>query len=123
MVIYETISGCLLFHKYTDLTVFVKVLEGALREARFMDGLWEMLELCWELQPEARSSIEGVPHRLEKSSQSRKSTPCSFQLDGEVDEGDRDSGSDSSSVFSSLLTFHGLSVFRSPTSFYSGAVW
>ena len=80
MVICETINGCLLFHKYTDLTVFVKVLEGALRKARFMDNLWEMLELCWEFQPEARSSIEGVPHRLEKSSSTQGATlPVCFR--------------------------------------------
>ena len=104
MVIYETISGHPPFHKYTDLTVFLKVVEGErpFREARFMDSLWEMLELCWEPQPEARPSIEDVLHRLESSSQPGES-PASG-LDGELDEGDGwYSGSDSSGTFSSSL--------------------
>ena len=62
MVIYETISGHLPFHKHTDLTVFTKVLEGERppRGARFTGGLWEMLELCWTPQPDSRPSIEDV---------------------------------------------------------------
>ena len=41
MVVYETISGHLPFRKHTDLTVFVKVLEGERphREGGFTDSL------------------------------------------------------------------------------------
>jgi len=48
MVIYETISGHLPFHRHADLTVFVKVLEGErpLREVGFVDGLW-VCGRCW----------------------------------------------------------------------------
>ena len=62
MVIYETISGHLPFHKHTDLTVFTKVLEGERppRGVRFTGGLWEMLELCWTPQSDSRPSIEDV---------------------------------------------------------------
>jgi len=103
MVIYETISGRLPFHKYTDLTVFVKVLEGErpLREAGFTNSLWEILELCWVPQPDARPRIEDVLHCLEGSSQSGES---SSRLHGEVDECNGwDSGSDSSCRFLSHL--------------------
>ena len=62
MVIYETISGNLPFHKHADLTVFTKVLEGERppRGLRFTQRLWEMLELCWTPQPNHRPSIEDV---------------------------------------------------------------
>ena len=68
MVIYETITGHLPFHKYPDLTVFVKVLEGKRpsREKGFVDGLWEILERCWKPQPNARPSIEAVLRCLEQ---------------------------------------------------------
>jgi serine/threonine protein kinase len=54
MVIYETISGKLPFHEDTDLTVFVKVLEGERppRGAKFKEGLWRMLEHCWRVSTE-----------------------------------------------------------------------
>jgi hypothetical protein len=67
MVIYETISGSLPFHKHTDLTVFVKVLAGERppRGAGFAEGLWKMLELCWKPQPNSRPSIEDVLRCLE----------------------------------------------------------
>ena len=122
MVIYETISGRLPFHRYTDLTVFVKVLEGEspLREARFADSLWEMLELCWEPRPEARPSIEYVLHHLEKSSQSGESMPSSSELNGEVDEGGWDSGSDSSCAFSSPVDIPWSQRVPFAHTFYSG---
>jgi len=100
MVIFETISGRLPFYTCTDLTVFVKVLEGEhpRREAGFADSLWEMLELCWAPQPDARPGIEDVLHCLERSPQSGG---FSSRLDGEADGGGGwDSGSDSSSMFS-----------------------
>ena len=66
MVIYETISGQLPFHEYTNLTVFVKVLEGKRpsRQSGFVDNLWEMVELCWAPQTAARPKIEDVLQRL-----------------------------------------------------------
>ena len=68
MVIYETISGHLPFHEYTNLTVFVKVLEGERpsRQSGFVDSLWEMVELCWAPQTTARPRIEDVLLRLEE---------------------------------------------------------
>jgi len=62
MVIYETITGNLPFYKDTDLTVFVKVVEGERppRGARFPDNLWNMLELCWVPRPNGRPSVEDV---------------------------------------------------------------
>ena len=70
MVIYETITGHLPFHKYPDPTVFVKVLEGKRpsREKGFVDGLWEILEKCWKPQPNARPSVEDVLRCLEQVS-------------------------------------------------------
>jgi len=70
MVIYETISGNLPFHKHADLTVAMKVLEGEYppRGTRFTRGLWKMLEQCWAPQPNDRPSIEVVCQSLEASS-------------------------------------------------------
>ena len=67
MVIYETISGNLPFHKHADLAVVTKVLEGKHppRSKRFMDGLWKLLEKCWACQPNNRPAIEDVRRCLE----------------------------------------------------------
>ena len=70
MVIYETISGCLPFHRHRGIAVALKVLEGERppRETWFTDSLWGMLEMCWESQPAIRPSIEEVLRRLEMES-------------------------------------------------------
>ena len=72
-VIYETISRHLPFHMYTDLTVFLKVLEGEhpLQGVGFMDSLWKLLELCWAPQPDVRPSIKDVLDCFERVSPSR----------------------------------------------------
>ena len=100
MVIYETISGHLPFHRYTDLTVIVKVLEGErpLRQAGFTDSLWEMLELCWAPRPDIRPSVEDILQCLERASQSW-GTP-SPEINGGAGEGNYwDSESDPSGMF------------------------
>ena len=99
MVIYETISGHLPFHKHADLVVFTKVLEGERppREVGFTDSLWDMLGLCWAPQPDARPSVEEVLQYLERPPQSLE-TPLG--IDEDMDEGDDwDSASDSSGMF------------------------
>ena len=98
MVIYETISGHLPFHKHTDLTVFVKVLEGKRppRAVGFTDSLWEMLKLCWMPQSNARPNIEDILQYLERSSQPPGSQPPG------ISEGDQ--GTNSSSGTSSHVT-------------------
>ena len=87
MVVYETISGKLPFHKHTDLAVFMKVVEGERppRGMRFTESLWKMLELCWMPQPNDRPSIEDVLQCLETVSNSS-------DLEG---AGDDDNGRDS----------------------------
>ena len=100
MVIYETISGNLPFHEDTDLTVFVKVLEGERppRGPKFREGLWRMLEQCWGSQPNNRPTIEDVLRRLEIFSNS--SEPSSPEVDEGVDRDgdDWDSTNSSSGV-------------------------
>ena len=71
MVIYEIISGHLPFHKCKGLIFVVKILAGERPlkdEGPFTDSLWEMLELCWMPQPDARPSIEDVLQCLEGAS-------------------------------------------------------
>ena len=87
MVTYETISGCLPFHEHTDLTVIVMVLGGARppRGAGFTDSLWEILELCWVPQPDARPKVKDVLQHLESFSSSSGmfsylTTPTMFRV-------------------------------------------
>jgi hypothetical protein len=100
MVIYETISGNLPFHEHTDLTVFVKVLEGERppRGAKFREGLWRMLEQCWESQPNNRPTIENVLRCLEMFSSSSEPPPPEVDQGTEKDGDDWDSTDSSSSV-------------------------
>ena len=62
MVVYETISGKVPFHKHGDLTVFTKVLAGERpsREAEFAESLWKMLKMCWKPQPSDHPTIGEV---------------------------------------------------------------
>jgi len=98
MVIYETISGNLPFHKHADLTVAMKVLEGECppRGTRFTRGLWKMLELCWASQPNNRPSIEDVRQCLEASLNS--SEPPSPGVDVGVEDDSDGLDSDNSSL-------------------------
>jgi len=98
MVIYETISGNVPFHKDTDVAVFMKVVvegEHPPRGAKFATGLWGMLERCWVSEPENRPSIGDVLRCLEMVS--NLSEPASSGADGGVDEdGNSDSTTSSS---------------------------
>ena len=102
MVIYETISGHLPFHRDADMTVFVKVLNGKRppREASFTDSLWAMLERCWEPQPDTRPSAEVVLRCLETEVEIE--IPLRG-LDAESDDDDWSSVSDSSGKFSHFI--------------------
>ena len=92
MVIYETITGNLPFHRDADLTVSMKVVEGERppRRAEFSKRLWGVLERCWAHKPNNRPSIESVLRYLEVTS----SLSPSPWVDEGTDEGsdDEDSG-------------------------------
>jgi len=100
MVIYETISERLPFHRYVDFMVSLKVVEGEHppRGVRFTERLWKMLELCWTSQPKGRPSIEDVLQCLEMAS--TLSEVPSPEVGGEMEKDD-DSW-DSASSFSCL---------------------
>lgn len=67
MVVYEVLSGQAPYALFNQLVAFQKILAGE-RPSRprgpqgawFTDGLWEMLELCWETQPGDRPSLSTV---------------------------------------------------------------
>jgi hypothetical protein len=105
MTIYETISGNLPFHEDTDLTVFVKVLEGRRppRGMKFGKVLWWMLERCWSPQPNNRPSIKVVLQCLVFSN---LLGPPSLGVDEgmEKDSSDRDSANSSSDGMSDTGT-------------------
>ena len=114
MVIYETISGNVPFHKHTDLAVFVKVLEGERppREAEFADSLWEMLERCWSPQPSSRPNIRDVLQCLEEDPQSRKPSIETESVDETYDSDSSGDSPGTSSIFTPLA-FRGLRMFHS----------
>jgi len=76
MVVYETISGKLPFHKDTDVTVTLKVVRGERprRGTGFTESLWNMMEFCWEPHPDDRPSIKDVLQCLETVSDSQESS-------------------------------------------------
>ena len=98
MVVYETITGNVPFHKDADLTVSVKVVEGERppRVAKFTESLWGMLEQCWAPGANDRPSIEGVLQCLETTP--NLLVPPSLRVDEgmEKDGGDWDSPTGSS---------------------------
>ena len=100
MVIYETISGNMPFHEDTDLSVFVKVMEGKRphRVGRFAESLWQMLGQCWTPQPSDRPSINDVLQCLEMVSGLPEPLSPGLEEKPEGDGDGWDSGSDSSSV-------------------------
>ena len=85
MVVYETISGNLPFHKHADPIVFMKVVGGERppRGPGFTTDLWRMLECCWAAEPGVRPSIEIVLQCLEMASDS--SEPPSPRADDGTD--------------------------------------
>ena len=67
MVIYEVLSGQAPFSQDTDHVVMRKVLEGGhpdrpqgAQGKLFPDGIWEMLEGCWERQPSNRPTLAAI---------------------------------------------------------------
>jgi len=97
MVVYETISGNIPFHKDTDLTVSKKVVKGKRppRGAKFTTSMWEMLGWCWAPKPNDRPSIEDVLRHLEAAP--NLSEPTSPRADEGTDDGDSDWDSPTSS--------------------------
>ena len=90
MVIYETISGNLPFHKDTDIAVFMKVVKGEHppRGVKFTKSLWGVLEQCWSPEPNNHPSIKDVLQCLEMAS--ILSEPPSPGTDEGKDEGGGD---------------------------------
>jgi len=97
MVIYETVSGNLPFHKHADLVVLMKVVEGVrpTRGGRFTESLWDVLERCWEPEPNNRPSVEDVLYCLEMATNLPEppSPGADEGVDGGSDEQDSETGS------------------------------
>ena len=80
MVIYEVLSGQSPFSQDTEFVVMRKVIEGVhpdrpqgTQGKPFQDGLWAMLERCWERQPSKRPSLAAVLGCLQDPVQRRGS--------------------------------------------------
>ena len=128
MVIYETISGNMPFHEDTDLTVFMKVMDGKRppRGRGFAESLWRVLKLCWAPQPGDRPDINDVLQCLETISSLPEalSPGPDEEMEEDGDGDDWDSGSDSSGVLNgandttmtewSTITPSGLSYSTDP---------
>ena len=80
MVVYEVLSGKVLFFEYSHFLVVVKVLAGehpwrpeGTEGAWFTDHVWELSKCCWMPQPRNRPSVEDVHQCLEEVSASNVS--------------------------------------------------
>lgn len=95
MVIYETVSGKLPFHKDTDYAISLKVVKGERppRGSRFTNRLWNMLGVCWKSQPNDRPSIEDVLQCLEAASNPPESTELDEEVESDSDDSDSSDGS------------------------------
>jgi len=67
MVIYEVLSGQVLYAQRNPLGVVQKILAGecpgrpqGTLGALFTDDIWNMVELCWKVQPADRPSLNAV---------------------------------------------------------------
>ena len=67
MVIYEILSGEVPFARHREVVAIMKILDGGFPErpqgargAWFTDELYKMLESCWRLLPDERSSLDTV---------------------------------------------------------------
>jgi len=81
MTAYEVLSGCIPFPRDGDPAIILKVLRGKRPERPrgaggkwFTDGVWEILERCWEPEPGDRPSVNCVLQHLEAASKSWTST-------------------------------------------------
>ena len=91
MVVYEVLSGRPPFFQYKDIAVILKVLEGerpgrpqGRQGAWFTDGLWGMLERCWEPKPHDRPSLKALLQCLEGVTRPLPSPSTSAVSEGPV---------------------------------------
>ena len=75
MVIYQVLSRRVPFYGYEDLAIFEKVMRGdrperpeGMEGVWLTGGIWEVLERCWVLTPQNRSSVNDVLLCLEETS-------------------------------------------------------
>ena len=123
MVIYEVLSGEILYPLCNKLVVVQKILGGerptrpqGAQGAQFAAGLWQMLELCWKPQSTDRLSLDTVIRCLQDVALPQRPP----DVDGDVEEdidGQSGAAERNSSAFWFLL-FHpelpliGLAVYR-----------
>lgn len=109
MVIYEVLSGQKPFASWEGPVVIQKILNGK-RPGRprgdegkpFTDGVWRILERCWEHQPSGRISAKTVLLGLEEDSFSSwppSDTDGIVETDTDVQSDDTASGSSAFSQF------------------------
>lgn len=91
MVMYEVLSGRTPFFQYKDAIVILKVLKGerpkrprGRRAAWFTDGIWGMLERCWEPQPHDRPSLKVLLQYLEGATRPSQSPSTAPTMDEDV---------------------------------------
>ena len=92
VVIYEVLSGLPPFSRHGDFWVLARIMKGEhperLQGGRFSDGIWEMLERCWEYRPTDRPSLDVVLRHLHDAAP-QWSPPPDTEAD-EDGEGDSD---------------------------------
>lgn len=107
MVVYETIGGKLPFANDTDYIISMKVVKGERppRRAKFTEGLWELLEMCWAPYPNNRPSIEEVLRSLREVSSSLGSPPWVDEETDDDDVGDSEDGYSDTQTWTNGIMF------------------
>jgi len=82
MLVYEVLSGQKPFSGYMDVAVMQKVIRGERPQRpqgesgeRFVNDIWEMLELCWKAEWDDRPSVESILRCLEGAAQPSRPPP------------------------------------------------
>ena len=87
MVIYEVLGGQTPYASCTPHVVIQKILDGERprrpQGASFTDGLWGMVELCWEPEPDDRPTLNAVLRCLQDPTRPLGSPS---DVDGDVDD-------------------------------------
>jgi serine/threonine protein kinase len=103
MVVYEVLGGQAPFVQFHHCVVMWKVMGGERPSrpngpegAQFTDDLWQMLNRCWEAQPERRPSVATALECLERVSKTVKKPSQQSDESTRADEGDWDNWSDPS---------------------------
>ena len=112
MVMYEVLSGQKPFAQSREPAVVRKVINGErpgwpcrAAEPGLADGIWRMVELCWDSQPKNRPDVKTVLQCLERVSEHFRLPSPSLKEDLGTDANDQSRYSTVSDVYGMFSRF------------------